>query len=144
MRVESKKWFVAKVNVSGTDDTDGPHGFVVDATSFTEAEARLLRSIAGSLGGTADVRRLRPAKFSEVVFSGDDADGWFQVVVSFIEDGEGRKAKISRYRMAVQAPSVEDAVARAKAAMAGTMADYRIDKVERAPIDGVIERTAVP
>lgn len=141
MRIASKKWFEAKVQVDGTAQDDGTHEFVVDAVSFTEAEARLLRFVAKTIGGKADVRRLRPAKFSVVAYSETHPDGWYKVkVVMIVEDEKSGREKETAYPVVVQAETIEDSISMAKAVMAGSMADCRIDKSERLDLEAVIEK----
>lgn len=141
MRVVSKKWFEAKVQVDGTAQDDGTHEFIVDAVSFTEAEARLLRFVAKTIGGTVDVRRLRPAKFSVVAYSEGHPSGWYKVkVVMIVEDEKSGREKETAYPVVVQAETIEDSISMAKAVMAGLMADCRIDKSERLDLEAVIEK----
>lgn len=141
MRILSKKWFEAKVQVDGTEQDDETHEFIVDAVSFTEAEARLLRFVAKTIGGKAVVIRLRPAKFTVVAFSEGHPDGWYKVkVVIVVEDEKSGREKGTAYPVVVQAETIEDSISMAKAVMAGSMTDCHIDKSERLYLEAVIEK----
>ena len=69
--------------------------FLVDALSFTEAEARIISEMTPFISGEFTVSDIKRANYSELFSSEEDAaDRWFKCKLSFItldEKAERRK-----------------------------------------------------
>ncbi len=89
MRSRTRNWFIAKIRYEKTME-DGPQKkvteqYVVDALSFTEAEARIMEEMSSYISGEFTVEALNKAPFKEIFFSDlDTADKWYQARLAFI------------------------------------------------------------
>ena len=100
--------------------------YLVDALTFTEAEARIIEEMAPYISGEFSVVAIKRTKIAEV-FWNPEAEKWWTVKVNFITlDEKTGVEKKSASLILVQAD--DDASAREKfnEGMKGTMADYEI------------------
>lgn len=100
--------------------------YLVDALTFTEAEARIIEEMTPYISGEFSVVAIKRTKIAEV-FWNPEAEKWWTVKVNFITlDEKNGVEKKSASLILVQAD--DDASAREKfnEGMKGTMADYEI------------------
>ncbi len=100
--------------------------YLVDALTFTEAEARIIEEMTPYISGEFSVVAIKRTKIAEV-FWNPEAEKWWTVKVNFITlDEKTGVEKKSASLILVQAD--DDASAREKfnEGMKGTMADYEI------------------
>lgn len=110
--------------------------YLVDALSFTEAEARIIEEMAPYITGGFTVVDIKRATYSELFPSDEEsADRWFKCKLFFItlDEKSGAEKKTST-QVLVQAADLRDAVKKLDEAMKGTMADYQIAAVAETPI----------
>lgn len=110
--------------------------YLVDALSFTEAEARIIEEMTPYISGEFTVSDIKRAGYSELFFSEDaNADRWFKCKLTFItlDEKSGSEKKTST-NVLVQASDLRDAVKKLDDGMRGSMADYRIDSVAETAI----------
>ena len=120
--------------------------FLVDALSFTEAEARIISEMTPFISGEFTVSNIKRANYSELFSSEEDAaDRWFKCKLFFItlDEKSGAEKKTSCY-MLVQAADLRDAVKKLDEGMKGTMADYVIASVAETAIMDVYPYEAEP
>ena len=102
--------------------------YLVDALSFTEAEARIIEEMTPFISGEFTISDIKRANYSEL-FPSDEAsaDRWFKCKLFFItlDDKSGAEKKTST-QVLVQAADLRDAVKKLDEGMKGTMADYQI------------------
>ena len=113
--------------------------YLVDALSFTEAEARIIEEITPFISGEFTVSDIKRANYSELFFCEEDAaDRWFKCKLFFItlDEKSGAEKKTAAQMLAqastqvlVQAADLRDAVKKLDEGMKGTMADYVIASV---------------
>lgn len=111
--------------------------YLVDALSFSEAEARIIEEVTSFISGEFIVSDIKRANYSELFPSDEEsADRYFKCKLNFITlDKSGKERTTSTYIL-VQAADLRDAVKKLDEGMKGTMADYRIESVaETAIID---------
>lgn len=110
--------------------------YLVDALSFTEAEARIIEEITPYISGEFTVSDIKRANYSELFPSEEDAaDRWFKCKLFFITlDGKSGAEKKTSTTVLVQASDLRDAVKKLDGAMKGTMADYVIGSVAETAI----------
>ena len=111
--------------------------YLVDALSFTEAEARIIEEMTPYISGEFSVADVGRAKFSEIFFAEDDinASYWYKVKLGFIILDEKTGAEKKTYtNVLVQASDLRDAVKRLDEGMKGCMSDYIIVSVAETPI----------
>jgi hypothetical protein len=120
--------------------------YLVDALSFTEAEARIIDEITPYISGEFTVSDIKRANYSEIFFSTEDAaDRWFKTKLQFItlDEKSGTEKKTST-QVLVQAADLRDAVKKLDEGMKGSMADYVIASVAETALMDVYPYTAEP
>ena len=145
MRSKTANWFLCKIRYEKTLE-DGlqkrvTEQYVVDALSFTEAEARIIEEMSSYINGEFEVWEIDRAVFKEIFFSDDDmADKWYKSKLQFMAIGEntGKEKKTNVYYL-VQGSSLENARRNIDEVMGGTMIDYVISAVSETTIMDVFE-----
>lgn len=104
--------------------------YLVDALSFTEAEARIIELLKPYISGEFTISTIKRAKLNELFFN-DDGDRFFKAKVLFVplDERAGTEKKTPVYMLA-QATDIEEAQAVIKKGMEGTLADYEIAEVK--------------
>ena len=118
--------------------------YLVDALSFTEAEARIIEEMTPFITGEFTVSDIKRANYSEL-FSSDDeaADRWYETTLAFSTlDEKSGAEKITRTRVLVQAADLRDAMKKLDEGMKGTMADYQGVAIKETAIMDVYPYTA--
>ena len=110
--------------------------YLVDALSFTEAEARIIAEITPFISGEFTVSDIKRANYSELFATEEEsADCWFNCKLAFITlDEKSGAEKKTTVHVLVQAADLRDAVKKLDAEMKGTMADYIICSVSETAI----------
>ena len=105
--------------------------YLVDALSFTEAEARIIEEITPYISGEFTVSDIKRANYSEIFQSEEDAaDRYFKCKLFFITlDEKTECEKRVSTNVLVQAADLRDAVKKLDEGMKGIMADYVIASV---------------
>ena len=106
--------------------------YLVDAMSFTDAEARITKEIAPFCNGALEIKNITPAKYSELFLNeADDADKWYKVKCNFITlDEKTQTEKRTAQNMLVQAASFRGALERFEEGMKGTLADFEVAAIQ--------------
>lgn len=105
--------------------------YLVDALSFTEAEARLIEELTPFISGEFTVSDITRANYSELVSSDEEsADRWFKCKLFFITlDEKSGCEKRTSTNILVQAADLRDAVKKLDEYMSSSLADYLIGSV---------------
>lgn len=148
MRSRTTNWFLCKIRYEKTME-DGlqkkvTEQYVVDALSFTEAEARIMEQMSAYISGEFEVVEIDRCQFHEVFFSDEEyADKWYKAKLQFITiDENTEKEKRSNVNYLVQAGSFEGARKNIDEVMGGTMIDYVINTIKETDIMDVFEYVA--
>lgn len=110
--------------------------YLVDALSFTEAEARLIEEVTPYITGQFTVTDIKRANYSEIFPSDEEAaDKWYKCKIYFvtIDDKSGVEKKTAT-NILVQAADLRDAVKKLDNGMKGTLADYVIASIAETAI----------
>lgn len=100
--------------------------FLVDALSFTEAEARVIEEVTPFVSGEMDVASVKKTKITEI-FRDDSADKWYLVKVAFITiDEKTAQEKRAISQILVAGNNFKGAYDNFMEGMKGTMADFDI------------------
>lgn len=100
--------------------------YLVDALSFTEAEARIIEEVTSFISGDFDVNAVKKSNITEI-FRDDSGDKWYKVKVAFITIDEKTAAeKRKASYILVQASDFKSAYDNFIDGMKGTMADFEI------------------
>lgn len=148
MRSRTANWFETKIRYEKTMD-DGKQKavtelYVVDALSFTEAEAQIIEEMAVYITGDFKVTGISQAAYSEIFFSDADTDDrFFKAKLQFITiDEKTEKEKRTNVNYLVQAHTLQQAVKNIEEVMGATMIDYSIASVQETQIMDVFEHNA--
>ena len=109
--------------------------YVVEALSFTEAEARIIEEMTPYISGEFDVVSEKIAPYNEIFLSDrTDDDKWFISKVGFITiDEKTAKEKKQTFRYLVQAATSELALDYTKEMFSHGMSEYCIEAVQDTP-----------
>lgn len=108
--------------------------YLVDAISYTEAEARVVEEVTAFISGEYNVLAVNKIKISEI-FWDESGDRFYRVKVNFITlDEKTAVEKRSASYILVQASTFTDALANFNKGMKGTMADYEIEAIAETKI----------
>ena len=103
--------------------------YLVDALSFTEAEARINEEMKPFISGEFVVSTIRRARINEIFYK-ENADRWYKSKVFFVSlDEEKGVEKRTPCTMYVQANNTAEAEVNLKEGMKGTMADYEVASI---------------
>ena len=118
--------------------------YLVDALSFTEAEARIIEEISPFISGEFTVADIKRANYSEL-FEDKTGDRWFRCKLQFVtlDEKSGAEKKTST-NVLVQAGDLREAVKNLDEGMKGTMADYVIASVAETAIMDVYPYSSEP
>ena len=148
MRSRTANWFICKIRYEKVME-DGlqkkvTEQYVVDAISFTEAEARINQKMSCYISGEFEVVEIDRCVFKEIFFSDSEcADKWYKSKVQFITiDEKTEKEKKQAVYYLVQGSSLENARRNIDEVMGGTMIDYSIAGVNETKIMDVFEYKA--
>ena len=109
--------------------------YVVEALTFTEAEARITEEMLPYTDGDLDVVSEKIAPYYEILLSDNSTDDkWFVSKVGFITlDEKTSKEKKQTFRYLVQAATSEHALDYTKTMLNQCLSDYSIDSVQDTP-----------
>ncbi|GHV40371.1 hypothetical protein FACS1894179_06780 [Bacteroidia bacterium] len=108
--------------------------YLVDALSFTEAEARIIEEIKPYISGEFTISDIKRAKYNELFFN-DNGDRFYKAKVMFISlDEKSGTEKKTAAQMLAQASSLKEALTVVEKGMAGTLADYNSVSLTETPI----------
>lgn len=131
-------WFECKIKYEKTLESGMvkkvTEPYLVDALTFTEAEARILEEIRPFMSGEFEVSDIKRARYSEL-FDDGQGDRWYKCKVQFITlDEKSGAEKKTATQMLVRAGDLREAVKNLDEGMRGTMADYEIAAVQETAI----------
>ena len=108
--------------------------YLVDALSFTEAEARIIEEIRPFISGEFTVTDIKRARLSELFFD-ENGDRFYKFKIYFITLDETTKSeKKTVANMLAQASTLKEAITVLEEGMKGTLADYTIASVAETQI----------
>ena len=131
-------WFECKVRYDKVQDNGSVkkvnEPYLVDALSFTEAEARIIEEQTPFISGDFTVSAVKRTKISEIFYY-EGGDRWYLAKVAFITiDEKSGVEKKSNSFILVQATDFKNAVENFTKGMADTMADYEIVSIAETPL----------
>ena len=145
MKTRTASWFETKVRYE-KELENGMQKFVteqyvVEALSFTEAEAAITKEMSLYIRGEFKITDIRPATYGEIHFSEAEVDDkWYKAKLQFIIlDEKTEKEKVAAVMFLVQAGSVQGAVKNVTEVMSKTASDYTLVSVIETKIMDVYE-----
>lgn len=140
-------WFECKVRYDKLQENGAVkkvnEPYLVDALSFTEAEARITEEQTPFISGDFSVSAVKRTKIAEIFFV-EGGDRWYLVKVGFITiDEKTAVEKRSSSLILVQASNFKEAYDNFLKGMAGTMADFEIMSITETPLMDVYKMKVV-
>lgn len=129
-----RTWFLCKVKYA-KENEEGllktiTEQYLVDAVSFTEAEAILYDRLASQIRGDFQVTAVGKSNIVDV-FEYEDADLWHKAKVTYlVVDGDSGKEKLVTQYMIVTAEDVKQAYDRILDSLSNMLVSFRVPKVE--------------
>lgn len=101
--------------------------YLVNALSFTEAEARIIEEQTPFISGDFSVSAVKKTNIAEIFSDQSNGDRWYNCKVNFITvDEKTASEKKKATHILVLAYNFEDALDNLKKGMKGTVSDYEI------------------
>ena len=139
-------WFECKVSYEKTMENGivkkVTEPYLVDALSFTEAEARIIEEIKPYISGEFTISDIKRARIAEIFFN-ESGDRYYKVKVSFstLDEKSGAEKK-TPVTMLAQASDIQEAKDVLQDGMKGTMADYTIEEIKETKLMDVFPFSA--
>jgi hypothetical protein len=133
-----RTWFECVIKYDKTQENGMEkkvsESYLVDALSFTEAEARIIEEMTPFISGEFLVSGIKRSNISELFYN-EVGDKWFKCKVNFItlDEKSGSEKRTASY-MLVYASTVDEADKNLKEGMKGTLADYEIESIKETKI----------
>lgn len=116
--------------------------YLVDALSFTEAEARIIEEIKPFITGEFTITDIKRARINELFFN-ENGDRFYKIKVYFITlDEKSGAEKKTAVQMLAQASDIKEAISVLENGMKGTLSDYLIASVAETQIMDVFPFSA--
>lgn len=131
-------WFECRIRHEKTTENGYvkkvTESYLVDALSFTEAEARIIEEMAPSISGEFTVSDIKRVNYNEIICD-NESDTWFRCKVNFVTLNEktGKEKKNPCYIL-VQGASIEDANKRLNENLRASITDYEIVTIQETNI----------
>ncbi len=145
LRSRTASWFECKVRYQKTQSDDSEKMvnelYVVDALSFTEAEASIVDNMARYVSGEFKIANINPVSYNEIFFSDiEEDDLWFKARLAFITiDEKTNKEKRTYTHYLVQAKNIERAKRYVDTVMSSWVVDYELKSISETKILDVFE-----
>jgi hypothetical protein len=151
-------WFIGKIRYQQTDDSiavdtknDGSseapklktinETYLLDAVSYTDAEARLYRVVADNTP-EFEITAIRPMRLSDV-FHIEGGDNWYKCKTFYMtEDDKGRQKKIVS-NMLINASNIREALQRLTDNLSQMLVVVEITDINLTPIIEVVPYDAL-
>ncbi len=131
-------WFECKVTYDKLQENGSvkkvSEPYLIDALSFTEAEARIIEEQTPFISGDFSVAAVKRTKIAEIFYD-ESGDKWYLAKVAFITiDEKTAVEKRSICQIMVQAANFRAALDNLVEGMKNTMADYEIVSIAETQI----------
>lgn len=141
-----QNWFVCKISYDKIQENGATkkvtEPYLVDALSFTEAEARIIKEIRPFISGEFMIADISRYKLNELFFE-PSGDRYFKAQVAFITlDEKTGSEKETKVNMLIQATELQEAKDTLSERMKGTLADWKLCKIEETKIMDVFPYTS--
>jgi hypothetical protein len=133
-------WFECKVRYDKTLENGTikkvTEPYLVDAMSFTEAEARIIKEMSPFMSGEWSVADIKRANYSELFPCEEEtADRWYKIKLAtvIIDEKKQVEKKVTTWKL-VQAANLKDAIKKLDEGMKGSLADFEVTQVAETAI----------
>lgn len=145
-----KHWFTCRVAYQKLSEegaeTKVTESYLVDAYTYTEAEARITMRMRELVSTPFEVANITKSNLAEVFFN-DTAEMWFKIKVAliFYDDDAGKETQQNQFYL-IEADDVKDAYEKTEKVLEGTISSYVIASITYTKILDVFlsSETTVP
>lgn len=133
-----KIWFKCTVKYHSEEENgkikNVAEHYLVDAVSYTEAEARIYQELESIIRGEFEIARITKSRIVDI-FHYDDSDVWYQGKVTYMvtDENSGAEKKITHI-MLVTASNVKEAYDRIQESLSTMLVPFEIPAVQQANI----------
>jgi hypothetical protein len=133
-----KTWYICKVKYQKQDEKGSVKNiseqYLVDAVSFTEAEARIYEKLGSVIPGEFNISNISKTNVTDVFYY-EDSDIWHKCKMTYtleVEDS-GKEKKITNYVL-LTAPNVKTAYDRVYESLNNMLVEFKVPEVVESPI----------
>ena len=142
------KWYLCKVSYERQADSMGlkkvTEGYLVDALSFTEAEARIVNEVTPLVSvGVLEVVNIRPMRLAELLLDGK-SDKYYRAKVDLVTIDSGGHERKTGVAMVVQADSLLEGTKSLLAHLDSGVSAYELVSIDELDILDVYQYVAPP
>ncbi|AEL24666.1 DUF4494 domain-containing protein [Cyclobacterium marinum] len=133
-----RTWFLCKVKYAKENEEgllkNVSEQYLVDAVSFTEAEARIYDMLGSVIRGDFQVTSISKSNIVDVFFF-DDVDVWHKCKITYIvaDADSGKEKKVTQY-MLVTAHNVKEAYDRIYESLNNMLVSFNVPDISESPI----------
>jgi hypothetical protein len=132
-----KTWFLCKVKYQKEDENGAlknvSEPYLLDAVSFTEAEARIYEKLGSTIRGEFYVTSINKSNIVDVFYY-EDADIWHKVKITYyVAEESGKEKKITNY-MLLTAHDVRQAYDRIFESLHNMLVTFKVPEIVETPI----------
>ncbi len=133
-----RTWFLCKVKYAKENEQgllkNVSEQYLVDAVSFTEAEARIYDMLGSVIRGDFQVTNISKSNIVDVFFY-EDIDVWHKCKITYIvaDADSGKEKKVTQY-MLVTAHHVKEAYERIYESLNNMLVTFNVTEVTESPI----------
>ena len=126
-------WFECKVKYNKVDENGRERlvneSYLLDAVSFTDAEARIIRQLQAMVRGEFTVTDIKKSKISEV-FPFENGEWWYRATINLVTvDEEAGKEKKLRTFYLIMADDIQEALARLEESLSFLVVPYVVTSI---------------
>jgi hypothetical protein len=133
-----KIWFQCKIKYQKEEENgkmkNVSETYLVDAVSYTEAEARIYQELGSIIRGEFEVTAITKSRFVDI-FHYDDNDVWYKCKVTYVvaDENSGKEKKITNM-MLVTAANVKEAYERIHESLSTMLVPFEVPDISMSPI----------
>jgi hypothetical protein len=137
-----KTWFLCKAKYTAEDENgifrNKSEAYLVDAVSFTEAEAKMYEAMSERIRGEFSIASISKSNIIDTFYY-PDADIWYKCKVQYyVAEESGKEKKITNY-MLVTAHDVKEAYERIHLSLNNMLVTFRVPDITESPIVEVLD-----
>lgn len=133
-----RTWFLCRVKYAKESEQgllkNVSEQYLVDAVSFTEAEARIYDMLGSVIRGDFQVTNISKSNIVDVFFY-EDIDVWYKCKVSYVvaDADSGKEKKVTQY-MLISAHHVKEAYDRIHESLNNMLVSFNVPDITESPI----------
>lgn len=133
-----RTWFLCRVKYAKENEQgllkNVSEQYLVDAVSFTEAEARIYDMLGSVIRGDFQVTTISKSNIVDVFFY-EDIDIWYKCKISYVvaDADSGKEKKVTQY-MLVSAHNVKEAYDRIHESLNNMLVSFVVPDINESPI----------